>query len=262
MNTENIKRVARCLKQARDSGAGLIIFTGAGISVASGVPVFRNSDGSMSEKFLGFLAEYNAARRKAGLGEASDWFEFSVPEMFNEATALEAWHYWRWRMLRAQVTPARDYKLLNKLIRYFGAERVFVKTSNCDMLHYSYDVDDSNDPERSSSSSTSLLSLLPSATGGNSIPIPNLSLALQIEEIHGSLGRLQCSRTCCQTLHTTDGAFLARLRDEPDWVPMCPKCKVACLRPNVMIFNDWRFISTELDKQGQDFHNFLDEHFF
>lgn len=38
----------------KESGGGLIVLTGAGMSVCSGVPVFRNKDGSMS-KVIGLL---------------------------------------------------------------------------------------------------------------------------------------------------------------------------------------------------------------
>ena len=44
------------------AGGGLLVMTGAGMSVQSGVPVFRNSDGSMSKDFLRFLVSYNKAR--------------------------------------------------------------------------------------------------------------------------------------------------------------------------------------------------------
>mmetsp|Transcript_75921 Transcript_75921/g.216538 ORF Transcript_75921/g.216538 Transcript_75921/m.216538 type:complete len:229 (-) Transcript_75921:267-953(-) len=123
--------------------------------------------------------------------------------MFKKPTEKEAWHYWRWRMLRALVEPAEDYRLLQRLVDYFGPSNVFVVTSNCDMLH-----------ERAGTPAENVL------------------------EIHGSLGRVQCSELCCGTLFPVDEAFLQRLRDEPDWVPRCPMCNDACLRPNVMIFND------------------------
>ena len=95
-------------------GGGLIVMTGAGMSVQSGVPVFRNSDGSMSKDFLRFLAGYNKARAgmleirrpqwlsvlrhllrlfaspiAAGQPTVDDWFGFSVPEMFDKSTAKE-----------------------------------------------------------------------------------------------------------------------------------------------------------------------------
>ena len=38
-------------------------------------------------------------------------------------------------MLRARVPPAEDYQLLMQLSEYFGKDKYFVVTSNCDMLH-------------------------------------------------------------------------------------------------------------------------------
>lgn len=219
--SSNLKYACKILREAQRSGAGLMILSGAGLSVQSGVPVFRMADGSMSADFLKFLGDYNAARKKHGLEEASSWFSFSVPEMFRAETALEAWQYWRWRMLRALVQPAEDYQQLNKIIAAFGTDRVFALTSNCDMLHVSAGLPEEN-----------------------------------IFEIHGSLGYLQCSRPCDQTLYPVDESFLLRLRDEPLWVPMCPECKTHCLRPNVMIFGDYALVDRRLDEQEERFQQF------
>lgn len=197
--------------------------TGAGMSVSSGVPVFRNSDGSMSPDFLAFLGGYNKARKEHGLPEADDWFDFSVPEMFDAPTEIQAWHYWRWRILRARVEAAEDYTMLNRISQYFGSDKVFVVTSNCDMLHVK--------------------------AGAN----PD-----QIKEIHGSLGTLQCSGPCCDKLYPVDEGFLTNLSDEknPNWVPRCPECKKHCLRPNVMIFGDSALVYDKLEEQATSYQKF------
>jgi NAD-dependent SIR2 family protein deacetylase len=160
---------AAYLRSVRDAGGRLHILSGAGMSVCSGVPVFRNSDGTMSDEFLAFLSDYNAARTAHGLPEVDDWFGFSVPQMFAKATEKAAWAYWRWRTLRAMVTPADDYRLLQSIIQYFGEENVFVTTSNCDMLH---------------------------VLSGTS--------PMRLHEIHGCLGRVQCSNLCCDKLYPVD----------------------------------------------------------
>ena len=103
---------------------------------------------------------------------------------------------------------------------WFGPEACFVQTSNCDMLHEKAGVRED-----------------------------------RVQEIHGSLGRLQCSAPCCDDLHRVDAAFLERLRAEPGWVPPCPKCK-ACLRPNVMIFNDGRLVDAHLQTQRDNMERF------
>lgn len=192
------------------------------MSVHSGVPVFRRDDGSMSDEFLGFLASYNAARRKHGLIEAESWFDFSVPEMFRAETSFEAWQYWRWRVLRALVHPAEDYQHLRKIIDSFGEDRTFVVTSNCDRLHVAAGVPEEN-----------------------------------VLEIHGSLGYVQCSKPCSQTLYPVDNEFISRLRDSPKWVPLCPQCNSSCLRPNVMIFNDDRMVESRLDAQEMACQRFV-----
>ena len=45
---ENICSAATALLDVKAKGGALFILTGAGMSVQSGVPVFRSSDGSMS----------------------------------------------------------------------------------------------------------------------------------------------------------------------------------------------------------------------
>ncbi len=118
---------AACLQQVRDSGGHLLVLTGAGMSVSSGVPVFRGADGSMSADFLRFLGDFNSARARHKLEPVDDWFEFSVPEMFQKETEKESWAYWRWRILRALVTPAEDYRQLMQIIDFFGPEHCFVE---------------------------------------------------------------------------------------------------------------------------------------
>ena len=118
---------AACLRQVRDSGGRLLVLTGAGMSVSSGVPVFRGADGSMSADFLRFLGDFNSARTRHGLDPVDDWFDFSVPEMFREETEKEAWAYWRWRTLRTLVTPAEDYGQLMRIVEFFGPGRCFIE---------------------------------------------------------------------------------------------------------------------------------------
>jgi NAD-dependent SIR2 family protein deacetylase len=219
---ETIERACDLLKEAKKSGGSLIILTGAGMSVASGVPVFRNSNGSMSKDFLNFLSCYNQKREKQNLPLVDDWFDFSVAEMFQKETEVEAWHYWRWRILRARVKPATDYKLLQRISKYFNG-RTFVMTSNCDELH------------------------LKAGANRN-----------QVCEIHGSLGMLQCSGACCHDLYPVNETVLEKLKDEkdPNWVPRCPKCKNHCLRPNVMIFQDDMLVYDLINEQEKNYFDF------
>ena len=228
-----MEEACKALKQARDEGCGLLVLTGAGMSVSSKVPVFRSADGSMSPEFLAFLKDYNVARERHGLPQVEDWFQFSVPEMFQEETAKEAWAYWRWRIVRARVEPGLDYHHLSRIMNAFcisGTENSFIITSNCDGLHLQRDY--------------------------NGVGVDES----RIQEIHGSLSRLQCSVPCCQDLWPVDAKFIDRLEKEPDWVPMCPECKTSCLRPNVMIFGDDALVCTVLHEQHRNKADFQRRH--
>ena len=211
----------KLINEVRNSGGALIIMTGAGMSMQSGVGVFRKPNGEMTDDFLTHLHAYNAAREAAGLsvpGTSPDaWFSFSVPEMFHKPTEKEAWAYWRWRMWRAFKEPAEDYKLLQELCETFGRDRVFVQTTNCDQLH------------------------LKAGTPPESI-----------YELHGSLGWLQCSNKCTNSVWPVNKEFVDKLLpdetslDNDSWTKgfnpggflRCPNCRDACLRPNVVIFNE------------------------
>ena len=228
----NAKAAAQILSNVIQSGGRLLVLTGAGMSVSSGVPVFRAADGTMSEDFLHFLRNYNIARTANGLEEADDWFSFSVPEMFRKETEKEAWAYWKWRITRSVVEPAEDYNILNTIMGRFSKECTFVKTSNCDMLHERSGVD-GKEPSLNTFFFFSFKR-----------PNPDFFLFLfffftnqtanRIHEIHGSLGRLQCSNKCSNKMYPMNAAFVTKLSTaETDYVPRCIECHEACLRPNV-----------------------------
>ena len=71
----------------------------------------------------------------------------------------------------------------------------------------------------------------------------------RLHEIHGSLGYLQCASQCCEALYPVDATFHQRLRDEPEWVPRCTACQQSCLRPNVLIFQDDKFVDANERRQ-------------
>ena len=82
----------------------------------------------------------------------------------------------------------------------------------------------------------------------------------RIEECHGSIHHLQCLRPCSQDIWEARGVsidvdeeqFRAR---EP--LPCCPRCG-ALARPNVLMFNDWDWISHRTRAQGERFHRWLE----
>jgi NAD-dependent SIR2 family protein deacetylase len=82
----------------------------------------------------------------------------------------------------------------------------------------------------------------------------------RIEECHGSIHHLQCSRPCSQdiweareaTLDVDETQFRAR---EP--FPRCPQCG-ALARPNVLMFNDWDWIPHRTRIQSERLHRWIE----
>jgi NAD-dependent SIR2 family protein deacetylase len=82
----------------------------------------------------------------------------------------------------------------------------------------------------------------------------------RIEECHGSIHHLQCSRPCSQDIWEARGVeldvdetqFRAR---EP--LPRCPGCG-ALARPNVLMFNDWDWIPHRTRLQSERLHRWIE----
>src|SRR5512139_1837823 len=82
----------------------------------------------------------------------------------------------------------------------------------------------------------------------------------RIEECHGSIHHLQCSRPCSQDIWDARGVnpdvdetqFRAR-----DPLPRCPKCG-SLARPNVLMFNDWDWIPRRTRNQSDRFSRWLE----
>jgi len=222
-NIKTVKKAAAAIVNGVKCKTGsLLILTGAGMSVKSGVPIFR-SNKQISPVFVKFLENYNIARKKHGLEEASSWFQFSVPEMFKTETRKEAWDYWRWRVETAYAaSPADDYDTLMKIVKLFGQERCFVVTSNCDSMHARAGMDDK-----------------------------------RILEIHGALSNVQCAKPCSSKTWPVE--IIRKTLDKKE-VPMCTECKDECLRPQVMIFGDGSLVHGRLDEQNDNFERFLASH--
>ncbi|HJV76102.1 MAG TPA: Sir2 family NAD-dependent protein deacetylase [Noviherbaspirillum sp.] len=77
--------------------------------------------------------------------------------------------------------------------------------------------------------------------------------ALHIVECHGSIHYLQCTRPCSASIWSAENLSLdidikeCLLRSA---LPECPHCG-ALARPNVLLFNDWPWISSRTDGQEQ-----------
>lgn len=74
----------------------------------------------------------------------------------------------------------------------------------------------------------------------------------QIHECHGSIHHLQCMNRCGSGVWSADSfetevdAESCRLINSP---PRCPQCG-ALARPNVLMFNEWNWVSRRLDRQA------------
>lgn len=82
----------------------------------------------------------------------------------------------------------------------------------------------------------------------------------RIEECHGSIHHLQCTRPCSQNIWEARGMSLEV--DETqfracDPLPHCPRCG-ALARPNVLMFNDWDWIPHRTRMQGERFRRWLE----
>ncbi len=83
----------------------------------------------------------------------------------------------------------------------------------------------------------------------------------KIEEVHGSIHYLQCTKPCSHSIWSADGVkvdideerFLAK---EP--LPRCIKCG-AIARPNILMFGDWAWIEDRTAKQQKSFEQFLSQ---
>src|SRR5713226_8560430 len=82
----------------------------------------------------------------------------------------------------------------------------------------------------------------------------------QVMEVHGAINLMQCSRKCGDPF-PADG--LAILIDEgtmraQEPLPACPRCG-ALARPNILMFNDWVWDSSETAKQESRLYTWLQE---
>jgi NAD-dependent SIR2 family protein deacetylase len=72
-------------------------------------------------------------------------------------------------------------------------------------------------------------------------------------EVHGNIHHMQCSEPCCTEVWSGEGvavdvdptSFRAR-----GTLPKCPYCG-ALVRPNILMFGDWGFLSTRSDRQAR-----------
>lgn len=79
----------------------------------------------------------------------------------------------------------------------------------------------------------------------------------RIDECHGSIHHVQCSEPCCGEIWDTPEVLIDEERFEAvDPLPICRHCgKLA--RPNVLMFDDWTWISSRSESQAARFATWL-----
>ena len=82
---------------------------------------------------------------------------------------------------------------------------------------------------------------------------------VRIVECHGSIGHLQCTAPCRETIWEADDLRLDIDRDTLralSELPTCPECG-ALARPNVLMFNDWHWLPHRTSDQERRFVGWL-----
>jgi NAD-dependent SIR2 family protein deacetylase len=81
----------------------------------------------------------------------------------------------------------------------------------------------------------------------------------QIEECHGSIHHLQCSKPCSTDIWVADDLELQVNEDTFEAtgeLPLCPKCG-AIARPNILLFGDGQWIEGRSENQERHLHSWL-----
>lgn len=151
--------------------------------------------------------------------------EMANPEWFEKKPRL-AWAFYGHRYnLYKSIIPHKGFKLLldiGEFMRY----KYFIYTSNVDGQFQKAGFDNA-----------------------------------KIDEIHGSINYLQCSKNCQDDIWLAD--FDKILIDEEKFeavgdLPTCPHCG-AIARPNILMFGDWGWNGRRSNQQSMKFQNWLQE---
>ncbi len=80
-----------------------------------------------------------------------------------------------------------------------------------------------------------------------------------VEEVHGSINHLQCSVPCNSGIYEADNLNI-KIDNEKfeaqEPLPYCSKCG-AVIRPNILMFGDWNWLSQRSEEQSSRFNNWL-----
>ena len=180
----------------------LIIISGAGMGVDSGLPDFRGTNG--------FWRAYPVLA-KLGI----DFEAMATPAKFIENPRL-SWGFYGHRLNLYRTTrPHAGFDALHTLVRHFQ-DNAFIITSNVDGQFQE---------------------------AGFS---PDM-----INEDHGSIHHLQCSKPCRKEIWSADG-FNPHVDEKTcqllSDLPLCPHCG-ALARPNILMFSDSKWVETRWQEQ-------------
>ena len=75
--------------------------------------------------------------------------------------------------------------------------------------------------------------------------------------MHGSIHHLQCD-TCQEITENIFNPVIDQNFMSCEDLPLCAECK-NILRPNILLFNDWDWISDRADLQARKYENFIDK---
>jgi len=80
-----------------------------------------------------------------------------------------------------------------------------------------------------------------------------------VEEVHGSINHLQCSIPCNSEIYEADNLTIEIDNEKfeaQEPLPRCSQCG-AIVRPNILMFGDWNWLSNRSGEQSQNFDNYL-----
>ncbi len=79
----------------------------------------------------------------------------------------------------------------------------------------------------------------------------------KINEVHGSIHHLQCSKRCSDDIWENDEYIEVDMdKFEASNIPLCPKCGEVA-RPNILMFGDWHWNGKRASKQEYKYNQWL-----
>ena len=148
--------------------------------------------------------------------------DLANPQWFDDDPEL-AWAFYGHRLsLYRKTVPHDGFRVLRELDK-----NIFVFTSNVDGAFQKAGFDESG----------------------------------ELCEVHGSIHHQQCSKSCTSAIWSAEKHEIrvdeSEMKADMDTVPRCPKCN-SIARPNILMFNDWHWISTRTSEQTTKMHRVLE----